>query len=148
MEVSSEETQFGEDLEPYPDQEPTSINEASEPAVRRSIRVRRRPEYYIEGASGVKDGLEEPATVKEAFSSREKDEWEKAMEMKMLSLRDNDVWELVEPPKDRKVVGIKWVFTVKTEKMVMWSVTKPGLLKDIHSKRELIMMRHFVQLSG
>ena len=74
LEVSSEETLFGEDLEPYPDQEPTSIVEASEPAVRRSIRVKRRPEYYIEGASVVRDGLEEPATVKEAFSSREKDE--------------------------------------------------------------------------
>ena len=74
-----------------------SIDKASEPAVRRSVRVRRRPEYYIKGASVVKDGLEEPATVKEAFSSREKDEWEKAMEMEMQSLRDNDVWELVEP---------------------------------------------------
>ena len=95
-------------------QEPTSIDEASELAVRRSIRVRRRPEYYI-GASVVRDGLEEPATVKEAFSSREKDEWEKAMEMEMQSLRDNDVWELVEPPKDRKVVGSKWVFKVKPD---------------------------------
>ena len=81
MEVSSEETQF-----PYPDQEPSSIDEANEPAVCRSIRVRRRPEYYIDGASVVRDGLEEPATVKEAFSSCEKDEWEKAMEMEMQSL--------------------------------------------------------------
>ena len=37
------------------------------------------------------------------------------MEMEMQSLRDNDVWELVEPPKDRKVVGSKWVFKVKTD---------------------------------
>ena len=45
LEVSSKETRFGEDLEPYPDQELTSIDEAGEPAVYRSIRVRRRPEY-------------------------------------------------------------------------------------------------------
>ncbi len=35
------------------------------------------------------------------------------MKAEMCSLRDNDVWEL---PKDRKPVGSKWVFKVKTNK--------------------------------
>ena len=40
----------------------------------------------IEGASVVRDGLGEPARVKEALGSHEKDEWEKAMEMEIQSL--------------------------------------------------------------
>ena len=35
------------------------------------------------------------------------------MAKQMHSLQDN-VWEVVEPPKDRKIVGSKWVFKVKT----------------------------------
>ena len=35
------------------------------------------------------------------------------MENKMKSLNENDVWNLVELPKDRKAVGSKWVFKFK-----------------------------------
>ena len=35
------------------------------------------------------------------------------MEKEMESLRVNDVWDLVELPKDRKTVGSKWLFKVK-----------------------------------
>ena len=34
--------------------------------------------------------------------------WKQAMEREMRSLRENEVWELVELPPDRKVVGSKW----------------------------------------
>ena len=34
---------------------------------------------------------------------------------KRWSLHKNDVWELVELPKDRKAVGSKWVFKLKTD---------------------------------
>ena len=33
----------------------------------------------------------------------------------MKSLQDNDVWELVDLPKNRKPVGSKWVFKTKTD---------------------------------
>ena len=36
-----------------------------------------------------------------------------AMEKEMKSLHENKVWNLVELPKDRKVVGSKWVFKQK-----------------------------------
>ena len=31
----------------------------------------------------------------------------------MESLKTNEVWDLVELPKDRKAVGIKWVYKTK-----------------------------------
>ena len=40
--------------------------------------------------------------------------WQKAMEIEMKALTDNDTFELVPRPKDRQVVGAKWVYTIKT----------------------------------
>ncbi len=37
------------------------------------------------------------------------------MESEMRSLKENDVWELVKLPENRKVVGSKWVFKVKID---------------------------------
>ena len=51
--------------------------------------------------------------VKEAMTSPEKSKWTNAMEKEMESLRTNDVWDLVELPKDRKAVVSKWVFKMK-----------------------------------
>ena len=62
----------------------------------------------MERVSLAKDGLEEPTTVTEALKSQQKVKWEEAIATEMRSLQDNDVWELVEPPKDRKIVGSKW----------------------------------------
>ena len=81
---------------------------------RRSGRVRQRLDYYMERVSLAKEGLEEPTTVTEALKNQQKVKWEEAMATELRSLQDNDVWELVEPPKDRKIVGSKWVFKVKT----------------------------------
>ena len=48
-------------------------------------------------------------------STPEKAHWLDAMEKKMTSLQENDVWELVELPKGRKPFTCKWVFKAKTD---------------------------------
>ena len=50
----------------------------------------------------------------EALSSPKRAKWEKAIKTEMEFLKINDVWELVELPEDRKVIGSKLVFRVKT----------------------------------
>ena len=55
---------------------------------------------------------EEPGTYREAASSPR---WKKSMEEEMQSLQNNEVWELVEPPLGRKVVGCKWVYKIKRD---------------------------------
>ena len=54
--------------------------------------------------------LEEPTTLEEAIVGPDKERWYEAIENEMRSLRENDVYELVELPKDRSPVGSKWVF--------------------------------------
>ena len=58
---------------------------------------------------------QDPSSVAEARSAPDNVKWEKAMGREMKLLRSNEVWELVEPPPDRKVVGKKWIFKRKVD---------------------------------
>ena len=58
---------------------------------------------------------QEPENVQEALSSSEKEHWKAAMQIEMESMKSNDVWDLVELPKDRKPVGCRWVFKRKMD---------------------------------
>ena len=56
---------------------------------------------------------DEPKTVQEALSSSVSDEWTKAMNDEMESMRTNQVWELVDLPLGCKIIGNKWVLKIK-----------------------------------
>ena len=87
--------------------------QTSEPEqARRSTRQSRQPDYY--GYSVHLTLADEPTSYKEATSSSDKSKWKKAMESEMKSLKENNVWDLVELPPGRKPVGSKWVYKVKT----------------------------------
>ena len=51
-----------------------------------------------------------PKNVTEALDSKE---WREAMKVEMDALEKNGTWKLVELPNDKKLVGCKWVFTLK-----------------------------------
>ena len=52
----------------------------------------------------------EPNSVDEAIKD---DHWIKAMEEELQQIIKNDTWELVPRPKDKNVIGTKWVFRNK-----------------------------------
>lgn len=56
---------------------------------------------------------DDPSTVKEVRSMDDANQWEFAMIDEMQSLDHNETWSLCKLPKDRKVVGCKWVFKRK-----------------------------------
>ena len=86
-------------------------SEIQEVPLRRSTRQRSHPDYYGREQSHL---TETPSTFKDANASPEKKKWKIAMEKEMNSLQDNDVWDLVELPPGRKIIGSKWVFKKKT----------------------------------
>ena len=55
----------------------------------------------------------EPTTLNEALASDCAKEWKAAADQEYKSLMENDTWDLVELPRNRKSVGCKWVFKVK-----------------------------------
>nr|GEV46027.1 hypothetical protein [Tanacetum cinerariifolium] len=56
--------------------------------------------------------IDEPQT---ALLDPESKKWLDAMNVKMQSMKDNDVWVLVELPPNARTVGSKWLFKKKTD---------------------------------
>ncbi|GKC46561.1 hypothetical protein Tco_1064283, partial [Tanacetum coccineum] len=56
----------------------------------------------------------EPANYKAALLDHESEKWLDAMNVEMQSMKDNEVWDLVDLLPDGKTVGSKWLFKKKT----------------------------------
>jgi hypothetical protein len=39
--------------------------------------------------------------------------WKKAMEDEIEVIEKNKTWKLVERPKDKEIIGVKWIYKVK-----------------------------------
>ncbi|GKA48972.1 retrotransposon protein, putative, ty1-copia subclass [Tanacetum coccineum] len=85
--------------------------------IRRSIRTR-RPTYhmclYIDAEEHELGDLSEPTNYKAVLLDPESDKWLNAMNVEMQSMKDNEVWVLVELPPNGKTIGSKWLFKKKT----------------------------------
>ena len=57
----------------------------------------------------------EPKTYKEAVTGAHSEEWKLAIKEELNSLTENQTWEVVETPRNRKSVGSKWVFRIKKD---------------------------------
>ena len=81
---------------------------------RRSERNRKNPDWFGNPVAYVAENQQTcPSTVNEALSSSEGVKWGSAMEKEMKSLHYNKVWDLVELPRGKSVLGSKWVFKRK-----------------------------------
>ncbi|RVW94724.1 Retrovirus-related Pol polyprotein from transposon TNT 1-94 [Vitis vinifera] len=59
-------------------------------------------------------GLEsDPTSYDQAINSENSTLWLYAMEEELKSMKDNEVWDLVELPKIIKTIGCKWIFKTK-----------------------------------
>ncbi|GJS07189.1 retrotransposon protein, putative, ty1-copia subclass [Tanacetum coccineum] len=85
--------------------------------IRRSTRTRHAPYrmcLYIDAEEHELGDLGEPANYKAALLDPESDKWLNAMNVEMQSMKDNEVWDLVDLPPNGKTVGSKWFFEKKT----------------------------------
>lgn len=57
--------------------------------------------------------IKTPETYVEALESEQKNEWLKAIQSEMNSLKENKTWILTKLPKDAKAISSKWVFKIK-----------------------------------
>nr|GEV12240.1 zinc finger, CCHC-type [Tanacetum cinerariifolium] len=86
--------------------------------IRKSLRTRRAPDrmcLYIDAEEHELGDLGEPANYKAALLDPKSKKWLNAMNVKMQSMKDNDVWVLVELPPNDRTVGSKWLFKKKTD---------------------------------
>ena len=59
------------------------------------------------------DDLSEPKDVKEALSRPDCKLWKSAMLSELDSIKENDVWSIVDRPHNKTIIGTKWVFKIK-----------------------------------
>ena len=57
----------------------------------------------------------EPTNYEEAMMSPDSVKWLEAMKSEMISMYKNKVWTLIDLPKDRRAIEIKWIFKRKTD---------------------------------
>ncbi|GKD05978.1 retrotransposon protein, putative, ty1-copia subclass [Tanacetum coccineum] len=86
--------------------------------VRRSARTHRAPDRLclnVEVEEHSLGDLNEPNNYKDALLNPESNKWIDAMNAKMQSMKDNQVWHLVDLPPNGKTVGSKWIFKKKID---------------------------------
>nr|GEW98406.1 hypothetical protein [Tanacetum cinerariifolium] len=84
--------------------------------IRRSTRTRHAPDrmyLYIDDEEHDLGDLGEPANYKAALLDPESEKWLNAMNVEMQSMKDNEVWVLVELPPNGKTVGSKFALQEK-----------------------------------
>nr|GEX55085.1 Gag/Pol protein [Tanacetum cinerariifolium] len=81
--------------------------------------------------------LIEPANNKAALLDPESDKWLNAMNVEMKSMKDNEVWYLVDLPPNGKTVGSKWLFKKKTD--------MDGV---VHTYKAYLVAKGFTQTPG
>ncbi|KAJ9561641.1 hypothetical protein OSB04_006801 [Centaurea solstitialis] len=118
--------------------QPEIVEEVKTQDLRRSTRVRQKPDTYL-GFLVSQDGgdLNEPTSYGEAVSGNESEQWQETMEAEMQSMYDNQVWELTGLPQHCRAVGRKWVFKKKTD-----------MDGNVHTFKARLVAKGFTQTHG
>ncbi|GJZ10294.1 retrotransposon protein, putative, ty1-copia subclass [Tanacetum coccineum] len=81
--------------------------------------------------------LNEPVNYKAALLDPKSDKWLDAMNAEMQSIKDNQVWRLVDLPPNCKTVGRKWLFKKKTD-----------MDGNVHTYKDRLVANGFTQTFG
>ena len=78
--------------------------------IRRTSRVPKPIERY---GFNVVEVEEEPKTMKQALESKNKNQWQQAMNKGLNALIEDGTWEITELPKGKKPIDSKWCYKIK-----------------------------------
>ncbi|KAK1413623.1 hypothetical protein QVD17_35399 [Tagetes erecta] len=118
-------------------------NESDEnTGIRRSRRTRKEPERYLRNLEGaevlvVADSDDAPANYKSAISNLKSAKWLEAINAEMQSMRENQVWNLVELPPESRAIGSKWLFK-----------RKPDMHGKVHTYKARLVAKGYTQIEG
>ncbi|GKA61063.1 retrotransposon protein, putative, ty1-copia subclass [Tanacetum coccineum] len=81
--------------------------------------------------------LNEPPNYKVALSNPESEKWLDVMNTEMQSIKDNQVWCLVDLPPNGRTIGSKWLFKKKTD-----------MDGNVHTFKAHLVAKGFTQIYG
>nr|GEU32676.1 putative retrotransposon Ty1-copia subclass protein [Tanacetum cinerariifolium] len=103
----------------------------------RSGRIPQAPDrcgYYVDGEKYELGDIDEPPNYKAALADPKSDKWLEAMNTKMQSMKDNQVWYLVDLPSNGRIFGCKWLFKKKTD-----------MHENVHTFKARLVAKGFTQ---
>ncbi|GJT74556.1 retrotransposon protein, putative, ty1-copia subclass [Tanacetum coccineum] len=118
--IQEEDTHPSVNTSLHHDEDDQEINEPQSDIIpiRRSTRTRHAPDrmcLYVDTEEHELGDHNEPANYKAALLDSESEKWLDAMNVEMQSMKDNEVWDLLDLPPDGKTIGSKWLFKKKTD---------------------------------
>nr|GEX74496.1 glutamate receptor 2.8-like [Tanacetum cinerariifolium] len=118
--VQEEDTHPSENTSLHNDEGDQEIDEPESDIIPicRSTRAQHAPDrmcLYIDDEEHELGDLNEPDNYKAALLDPESDKWLDAMNVELQSMKDNEVWDLVNLPPNGKTAGSKWLFKKKTD---------------------------------
>ena len=133
MKCDEDGTESAEESELKGEEEQANADEQHElpKDPRRSGRERNPPKFYHDEYAGICTAkyatlhvaeIDEPETLKDALESEYAAQWKAAADAEYQSLLENDTWELLELPAERRPISCKWVFKVKHDET--WKVER------------------------
>ncbi|GJX91143.1 retrotransposon protein, putative, ty1-copia subclass [Tanacetum coccineum] len=108
--------------------------------IRRSNRIPQAPDqygFYVDVEEHELGDLNEPSNYKAELSDPEYDKWVEAMNAEMQSIKDNQVWRLVDLPPNGRTIGSKWIFKKKT-----------NMDGNIHTFKAHLVAKYYTQTYG
>ncbi|GKB15186.1 retrotransposon protein, putative, ty1-copia subclass [Tanacetum coccineum] len=140
--IQDEDTHPSENTSLHHDEDDQEIDEPQSDIIpiRRSTRTRHAPDrmcLYVDAEEHELGDLNEPANYKAALLDPESDKWLAAMNVEMQSMKDNQVWDLVDLPPNSKTVGSKWLFKKKTD-----------MERNVHTYKSRLVAKGFTQTYG
>lgn len=110
LDEAIENITIDEEARPEEDQ---PVQDESVSGIRKSTRIRKYPSKFDEFVAIARECMGEPSNAKEAKERPDWERWRNAMQDELEAHERNATWELTKLPKDRKVIGSKWVFKIK-----------------------------------
>ncbi|GJU47370.1 retrotransposon protein, putative, ty1-copia subclass [Tanacetum coccineum] len=108
--------------------------------IRRSTIIPQVPDrygYYVDIEEYELGDLDEPPNYKAALAYPESVKWLEAMNTEIQSIRDKQVWYLVDLPSNGRIVGCKWLFKKKTD-----------MDGNVHTFKACLVAKGFTQTYG
>nr|GEU34743.1 hypothetical protein [Tanacetum cinerariifolium] len=105
--------------------------------IHRSTRIRHALDHmclYVDAEEHELRDISEPTNYKAALLDPKSDKWLDAMNVKMQSMKDNEVWDLVKLLRDSKTIGSKWLFKKKT-----------GMDRAVHTYKARLVVKVYTQ---
>ncbi|GKB54398.1 zinc finger, CCHC-type containing protein [Tanacetum coccineum] len=106
----------------------------------KSARIPQVPDrygYYVDIEEYELGDLNEPPNYKAALADPKSNKWLEAMNTKMQSMKDKQVWYLVDLPSNGRTVGCKWLFKKKTD-----------MDGNVHTFKAHLVVKGFTQTYG